>query len=104
MLGSPIALEHRFGRAYVKVCLVVSLLGWLPLFFTQPMMHGGTLFDVTLMWVGFVLGAYCTIELIRLSRNRWTKLALVIWLAPYALVIGFGLYKAVPYVPRLFAT
>lgn len=98
------SLSIRLQSAYGKLCFAASLFGWLPFFLTQPMVHGGTLLDVVLTWAGLVLGAYGTIELVRVTTNRFVRIILVVWLLPYALLVGFGLYSAAPYVSRLFAT
>ena len=93
----------RGANPYLMLCIVLSLGGWVPLVISQPMMHGGTLFDTVLTIAGVVVGGYGTIELIRHARSRWAKVLWGIWLLPYALAVAFGLYSAIPYVPRLLA-
>jgi hypothetical protein len=90
--------------AYGKLCFAASLLGWLPVLFTQSIAHGGSMFDVLLLWTGLVLGGYGTVELFRVTSNPWVKLILAVWFVPYAVFVGFGLFYAAPYIPRLFAT
>jgi hypothetical protein len=97
-------LERRLGPAYIAVCVVISLSGWLPFVFWRPINHGGTLLDITFMWSGLVIGAYCTIELIRATTKWWLITVLVIWLVPYVAAIGVGLYAAAYYVVAYFAT
>jgi hypothetical protein len=93
----------RGANPYMVLCIVLSLLGWIPLVISQPMMHGGTLFDTVLAIAGLTVGGYCTIELIRYVSSLWAKVVWGIWFLPYALVVTFWLYSAIPYVPRLFA-
>ena len=90
--------------AYGKLCFAASLFGWLPVLFTRSIAHGGSMFDVLLLWTGLVLGSYGTIELFRVTSNRWVKLILAVWFVPYAVFVGIGLFYAAPYLPRLFAT
>jgi len=59
-----------------KLCFAASLFGWLPVLFTRSIAHGGSVFDVLLLWTGLVLGGYGTIELFRVTSNRWVKLIL----------------------------
>ena len=94
---------RRGANPYVMLCIVLSLLGWVPLVTSQPMMHGGTLFDTVLAIAGVTVGGYGTIELIRYASKRWAKVLWGLWLLPYLVVVALWLYSAVPYVPRLFA-
>jgi hypothetical protein len=96
--------QVRHGaNPYIVMCIVLSLLGWIPLVTSQPMMHGGTLFDTVLAIAGVTVGGYGTIELIRYASNRWAKVLWGLWLLPYLLVVVLWLHLAIPYVPRLFA-
>ena len=97
-------LERRLGPVYIGTCVVTSVLGWLPFVFWQPINHGGTPLGDAFMWSGLVLGAYCTIELIRSTKKWWLIALLVVWLVPYIAAIGVGLYAAVWYVAKYFAT
>lgn len=79
------------------------MLGWVPLLFFRPMIHGGTLLEVALTDASVVLGGYCTLELVRSPAKLWHRIIWGLWLIPYVLIIGVGLYYAIPYVPRIFA-
>src|SRR5260221_13871153 len=98
-----VTVAKGFPRAYVKACIAISLLGWIPTVFVRPMMHGGTFLEGAFAHASLVLGGYCTLELVRLPEKRWVRIAWGVWLVPYVLVIGVVLYLAIPYVPRLFA-
>jgi hypothetical protein len=89
---------------YVTVCILVSMLGWFPILFTQPVVHGGTLASDIFAVGALVLGAYCTLELCRMPHKLWVKIVLAVWLLPYAVVVGASLLFAAPYMARMFAS
>ena len=96
-------LSVATNRVYRKMCVLVSLFGYVPLLFVRPMMHGGTWLEGAITDALLVLGGYCTLELVRSPKKRWVRVAWGIWLIPYTVVIGISIYFAIPYVPRLFA-
>jgi hypothetical protein len=87
---------------YLKFCRVMVLLGWLPFFLGQPMIHGGTLTSVTFGWAGLVLGGYCSLEMVRSFPGPWRSAPAMVGCVLYGIAVGFGLYFALPYIPRLF--
>jgi len=101
-------MQSIFGKLstpswYPTFCWAILALGWLPLFFAQPMIHGGTLASETFVWVGLVMGGYCSLELVRSSRHPWYKSPALIGCIIYGFLVALGLYYAIPYIPRLFA-
>jgi hypothetical protein len=88
---------------YLKFCALTAALGWLPFFFVQPMMHGGTLASVTLAWAGLVMGAYCSLELRRLSATPWGKIPALIGCILYGIPIAIALYFGASILVRLIA-
>ena len=92
------------GTYFIRACALIALLGWFPPILGKSMAHGGGQLDVTFMFAGVVIGCYCTLEMVRCCRSRWAKVLRAVWLAPYALFVGWSLYSAAQYVPRLFAT
>ena len=87
-------------RAYRIVCVAIALLGWIPVvFWLRP----STLLEGIQTFAPLLFGGYCTLELARLSTERWTKNIWRAALVPYMLLIGGSLFVALPYVPRLFA-
>jgi hypothetical protein len=88
---------------YPQFCGAMAALGWLPFFFGQPMIHGGSLLSVAFGWAGMVLRGYCCLELVRAHLDPWRKIAAFIGCIIYGAAVGFGLYYALPYIPRLLA-
>ena len=64
-----------------------------------PVIHGGTVITEFMSWGGIVLGAYCSLELVRFRGRTWSKSPAVIGLAIYGVLAAVGLYYA---IPRLF--
>ena len=89
---------------YLGLCRVIALFGWLPLFFSQPMMHGGTVASQILTWAGLGLGGYCSFELIRSKPWSRSMIFAVAGCILYVMMVGVGLWFATPYIPQLFAT
>jgi hypothetical protein len=86
---------------YIGVCVLLSVLGWIPMFVIPSIWHGGTLAGDVFAFVGVVIGGYCTLEVVRSRRTLWAKTLWSIWLMPYAAAIIFGLIEATPLLTRL---
>ncbi len=99
-----IMLSIATNHTYKKLCILLSLGGYIPSIFVQPMMHGGTWLENAIANALLVLGGYCTLELVRSPAKYWVRIAWGIWLIPYSMVIGISIYFAIHYVPRLFAS
>lgn len=96
--------KHNIKRGYLAVCQVIVFLGWVPLLFIQPMIHGGTLFSTAYTWTSLVFGGYCSLEIIRASTNSWSKCFAILGFVFYGFAISIGLYCVTPYISALFTT
>jgi len=108
-MGLVIAMRSIIGRlnapsGYSKFCGMMALVGWLPFIFDPPMIHGGTLASITFDWASWVLGGYCSIELVRSSPDSWRQAPALIGCIIYGAGVAVGLYFAFPYIPQLFGS
>jgi hypothetical protein len=85
-------------RWYLTVCAIVPFVGWLPMFAFPPMIHGGTLAEVIVSWVGVAGGGYGALEIARDPERRSVRALAWFGVALYGAMLALGLGFAVQWL------
>ena len=82
-------------RWYRRACICMPYLGWMPIVFLPPVIHGGTLTGEIVAWSGVALGGYGALEVARSAGRSAVHAIAWFGVALYGAALALGLYGAI---------